>query len=105
MPASAPAKKRPAKRLEARTVTVALTGDHEGWEATVQADFKAKYWADIYSGDPDRFIPVLTKVVVEHNFPDEETGELAETIGDVELSGMSALIEGMTKAIGALPPR
>ena len=88
-----------------RTVTVKLTGDFEGWEATVQADFKAKYWADIYSADPDRFIPVLTKVVLEHNFPDDETGELAATIGDVELAAMTQLIEGMSKAIGALPPR
>lgn len=100
-----PAPKKPARRPEPRTVEVKLDGAFEGWEATVRADFKAKYWADLYSGEPDRFLPVLTAQTIEHNFPDQDTGELAETIGDVDLAGVTAMIEKLSKVIGALPPR
>jgi hypothetical protein len=98
-------KRKAAARPEQRTVKVILAAPYEGWEATARAGFKARHWADLSSSDPDRILPVLSAIILEHNFPDEETGELAETIGDVDLDGLLAFINGLTEELGKLPPR
>jgi len=90
---------------ETRTVKVRLEPPFEGWEAEVKANFKAKYWADLNNGDPDRILPALDRIVISHNFLDEETGEPAEKLEDVDLDALTALITRFGEEVAKLPPR
>lgn len=94
-----------AARPPGRTVDVKLSGDFEGWECTARADFKAGWLADLQSGDIGKIIDVLGKIIVSHNFPDEN-GQLAADVREVD--PYDGLIEAGTAifaAIGKLPNR
>lgn len=94
-----------ARGPEARTVHVKLDDPYAGWEATAKADFKAKHLAALESGKVERIIPVLDAIIIEHNFPDADTGERAASMGDVDVGGMAAAAGKIFDAIGKLPNR
>jgi hypothetical protein len=98
-------KRRPAKRPAARTVTVQLEGEFEGWEATARADFPARYLADFDSGKLERIIPALDAIVLDHNFPNSQD-EIAASMGDVDpYTALTAFADKVFDAIGKLPNR
>lgn len=98
--------KRTAKRPAPRTVEVTVTsGDFDGWSATAKADFRAGWLADLQSGKLDLILPVLDKIVIEHNFPNE-LDEPAATMADVDpYAGLLAVAEALFDKIGKLPNR
>lgn len=87
-------------------VTAAITtGDFAGWEATARADFPAGYLADLDSGELDRIIAVLEKIITDHNMPDA-TDEIAKTLRDVDpYDGLLEISQAIFDAIGKLPNR
>lgn len=101
-------RKRPvARRSPPRTVEILLNGGgpFDGWAATCRADFPSRWIRDLESGDIDRMMGAMDKIVLDHNFPDEE-GELAQTMADVDpWTGLVAVMGELTAAIGRLPPR
>jgi hypothetical protein len=89
----------------ARTVTVKLKAPFEEWVAECRADFPLRVFQDLNSGDIDRVLPALDRIVLEHNFPDE-TGELATALADVDPpDAVTLLVEGLSEEVGKLPPR
>lgn len=89
-----------------RTIPVKIAdGNYAGWECVAKADFKARRIADLTSGDFTRILDALNVIIVSHNFPDQDTGEHAEDLGEVDFRGLSAVIEQMTEALSSLPNR
>jgi hypothetical protein len=98
-------KKRAAARPATRTVTITLKAPFEGWEAICRADFPLRVMADLSSENLDRVGAALDRIVMDHNFPDG-ADELATSMLDVDpFEGVSALAEGLSEALGKLPPR
>jgi hypothetical protein len=89
----------------ARTVTVRLEAPFEGQGAVMRTNFKAKYWADLNSGDGDRVLPTLARILVSHTIIDTETGKLAATVGDFDLDVLNALLTAFGEELSKLPPR
>lgn len=101
-------KRRPAQtRRERRTVHVVVAeGDYAGWECTAYADFKARLYADMQSDDLGRILGVLDKVIISHNFPDEDDpGILAASMGDVDNEALKFMAGEVFDAISKLPNR
>jgi hypothetical protein len=96
---------QPVHDHETRSVTVRLGPPFEGQGAVMRSNFKAKYWADINSGDGDRVLPALEIIILEHTMIDVETGKVAETLGDLELDQLNALLRKFGEELQALPPR
>jgi hypothetical protein len=98
--------RRPAKRPEARIVSVSIeTGPFEGWAATARADFAAGLLADLTSGDIGRIMTVLDRIIVDHNFPNAND-ELAKTMAEVDpYAGLLEVGGAIFDAIGKLPNR
>lgn len=94
-----------ARGPEPRTVEVELDGDFAGWKCKARADWKAKEIAALESGKVDRILPVLDAIIIEHNFPDQGTGERAATMGDVDWNGLAKVAGQIFDAVSALPNR
>ena len=86
------------------TIVRVVEGDYAGWECEARVDFPARWVADLQSGDFGRVLDVMGKIVVWHNFPDED-GKLAKNIADVDFTGLKAVMQRLTEAIAALPNR
>jgi hypothetical protein len=101
-----PVRKRAAKKPAVRTVDVGIAeGDFEGWQATFKVDFPASYLEDLESKNAVKFLAVMDKLIVDHNFPDVE-GEVAATMRDVDpYTGLVRVSEAYLDALRALPPR
>jgi hypothetical protein len=101
-----PVKKRAAKKPPVRTVEVGVAeGDFEGWRATFKVDFPASYLEDLESKNALKFLAVMDKLIVDHNFPDAD-GEVAESMRDVDpYTGLVRVSEAYLDALRALPPR
>lgn len=99
-------KRRPAKRPDARTVSVTIEkGDFAGWGATARADFPAGLLADLVSNDIARIMRVLDQIITDHNFPNSED-EIAEMMADVDpYAGLLEVAGELFDAIGKLPNR
>lgn len=99
-------RRKPAKPPARRTMDVHLAEPFAGWEARCFADFPSKLLGDLQSGQVDRIIPALDRIVVDHNFPKgDDPDQLAESIGDVDYAGLGALAEAIQDALNQLPPR
>lgn len=104
------AKLRPVRNVaaapERRTVSVTLAAPFDGWECVAYASFKAKLSGELMSGDVDRIVGALDRIIVTHNFPDMDDPEaLAEGMGDVDVEALGAVVDAVFEAIGKLPPR
>jgi hypothetical protein len=54
----------------------------------------------------DRIIPVLDRIIIEHNFPDaEDPTEVAASMGDVDMHALGMVVDEIFGAIGKLPNR
>lgn len=99
------AKRRPAKRPAPRTVDVTLAGDFAGWSCVARADFPARYLTALESQEASAFLDVMDRIVISHNFPNEDD-ELAERMGDVDpFGGLVAAASEILDRIRTLPPR
>lgn len=97
--------RKAAKRPTPRTVTVVLSGDFEGWEATAKADFPAALIGDLQSGNVERIIGALDAIVIDHNLPNAED-EIAAKMMDVDpYTGLMEIASEVFDAIGKLPNR
>jgi hypothetical protein len=102
-----------APRREATVVRVELEGDFAGYwaEARSARDLPARLYGELASisgEDPSALVKlaaVLDKVVVTHNFPAVETGELAASMLDVAPDVLAALSEAWSKKAFAVDPR
>ena len=99
-------KRKPAKGVARRTATFGMPAPYDGWEATVYADFKAGTVADLTSGELDRVLRALDKVVISHNFPDADDDTIiAASFSDIDMDALNVVVDAMLDAIAKLPKR
>jgi hypothetical protein len=89
----------------ARTVDVVLDGEFEGWKATMKADgISARVFIELSSGNVERQMVALGKLVVSHDFQDGD-GNKVEDILDAPMEALGLAIGKWGEAVAALPPR
>jgi hypothetical protein len=88
-----------------RTVDVNLSAPFEGWTATMKAEgVPARVFIELQSGSVERALNALERLVVKHNFLDEN-GEPAKQVLDAPMDALSDAITKWSDAVAALPPR
>lgn len=88
-----------------RTVDVNLSAPFEGWTATMKAEgVPARVFIELQSGNVERALNALERLVVKHNFLDEN-GEPAKQVLDAPMDALSDAITKWSDAVAALPPR
>jgi hypothetical protein len=93
-----------------RTAEVVLDGDYEGWRAVVRTNHRFGVLLDMESGDTERVVAALAKIVLEWNFVDEEGEPLPQPadggIGQCDADALKRLMEqvgALFQAGGAVP--
>jgi hypothetical protein len=88
-----------------RTVDVNLSAPFDGWTATMKAEgVPARVFIELQSGSVERALNALERLVVKHNFLDEN-GEPAKNVLDAPMDALSDAITKWSDAVAALPPR
>lgn len=88
-----------------RTVEVRLATPFDGWEATMKAEgVPARILIDLQSGDAERAMRAVERLIVKHNFLTDD-GEPAKTIIDAPMDALTQTVEKWSEAVAALPPR
>ena len=88
-----------------RTVDVNLSAPFDGWTATMKAEgVPARVFIELQSGSVERALTALERLVVKHNFLDEN-GEPATNVLDAPMDALSDAITKWSDAVAALPPR
>ena len=88
-----------------RTVEVNLPAPFDGWTATMRAEgVPARVFIELQSGNVERSMKAVDRLVVNHNFLDE-TGEPAATVLDAPMDALTDAIGKWSDAVAALPPR
>lgn len=88
-----------------RTIRIDLQEPYAGFYVIARADFPARVLSDLQSGDFDRAIDAFSRIVIEHNFTDEN-GERVEHLADADpFSMVSTAMEKWGTELGKLPPR
>jgi len=88
-----------------RTVDIALSAPFDGWIATMKAEgVPARIFIELQSGSVERALNALERLVVKHNFLDEN-GEPAKQVLDAPMDALSDAITKWSDAVAALPPR
>lgn len=101
------AKRTPAKLPAQRpTLTVHLNSGstYDGWEATFWTDFPARLFDQLASDDLQVVLTAVESIVADHNMPDSQ-GALAESIRDVPIAGLLAVLTEFGQQFGKLPNR
>ena len=90
---------------EFRTVEVTLAAPFEGWTATMKAEgVPARVFIELQSGNVERAMNALKRLVVSHNFLNED-GAPAEDVLDAPMDAITDAITKWSDAVAALPPR
>lgn len=88
-----------------RTVEVSLGAPFDGWKATMKAEgVPARVFIDLQSGNVERAMHAVERLIVEHNFL-TETGEEAESVLDAPMDALTEVIGKWSEAVAALPSR
>jgi hypothetical protein len=88
-----------------RTIEVSGLGEFADWWCRARVDFRTGWLADLSSGNVERIVAALGRIILEHNFP-AESGEIAETLDDVDpYDGLMHVAGELADALGKLPPR
>jgi len=88
-----------------RTVEVTLAAPFEGWTATMRAEgVPARVFIELQSGNVERAMKAVERLIVSHNFLDE-SGEPAASVLDAPMDALSEAISRWSDAVAALPPR
>ena len=94
-----------ASKPDFRTVEVTLGAPFDGWKATMKAEgVPARVFIDLQSGNVERAMHAVEKLVVAHNFL-TDTGESADSVLDAPMDALTATITKWSDAVAALPPR
>jgi len=94
-----------ATKPDFRTVDVVLGAPFDGWKATMKAEgVPARVFIDLQSGNVERAMYAVERLIVDHNFL-TETGEEAESVLDAPMDALTEVISKWSEAVAALPPR
>ena len=88
-----------------RTVEVTLAAPFDGWNATMRAEgVPARVMIDLQSGSVERALNAMERLIVKHNFLNED-GEPAASVLDAPMDALTQAVERWSEAVAALPPR
>ena len=88
-----------------RTVDVTLDAPFDGWTATMRAEgVPARVFIELQSGDVERSMKAVERLVIKHNFLNED-GEPAASVLDAPMDALSGAVTKWSDAVAALPPR
>jgi hypothetical protein len=88
---------------ETKTIEIKLGEPHAGVVATMKArGISARIFIELSSGDVERQMEALARLVVSHNLKDEE-GKPLEDILEADLDILSALIGRWGEEVAGLP--
>jgi hypothetical protein len=88
-----------------RTVEITLSAPFDGWTATMKAEgVPARVFIELQSGNAERALKALERLIVKHNFLTED-GEPATEVLDAPMDALSDAITKWSDAVAALPPR
>lgn len=88
-----------------RSVEVELADPFKGWKAKMRAEgISARIFIDLQSGNAERSMKALERLIVSHNFLDE-AGEPADSVLDAPMDALTEAITKWSDAVAALPPR
>ena len=88
-----------------RTVVVTLAAPYDGWTATMKADgVPARVFIDLQSGNVERAMNAVEKLVTNHNFL-TDAGEPAASVLDAPMDALTQTVSKWSDAVAALPPR
>ena len=92
-------------KVQARTVLISLSAPYDGWTATMKADgIPARIFIELQSGNIERSLGAMEKLVVSHNFLDSD-GNAAPSVLDAPMDALSDAVAKWSEAVAALPPR
>jgi hypothetical protein len=95
------------RKLPVKTAIVKLTDEFEGWEFTARTNPPIKVFTNVTSGELDRIIRGLSKIILSWNFVNEEGASVADvtedTIGDLPLDLLTAVANGYVGELNKLP--
>jgi hypothetical protein len=96
------------RKLPIKTNELKLTGEWEGWDCTVRTNPPISVFADIASGDFDRIVRGIAKIITKWNFVDEN-GELfgpptLDTVNELPVELITAVANGYVGELTKLPP-
>lgn len=87
---------------ETKTIEIKLGEPHEGVVATMRSrGISARIYIELSSGDVERQMEALARLVVSHNLKDDE-GKPLEDILDADLEILSALIARWGEEVAGL---
>lgn len=96
--------RRAARRASSEPVVVTVAdGPFAGWSATVRTDFPASTLALLEGETIVGILEALDAIVIEHNYPNAKTGELAESIAEVDWRALKVVAPLIMKAIADVP--
>jgi len=88
-----------------RTVDITLSAPFDGWTATMKAEgVPARVFIELQSGDAVRAMGALERLIVKHNFLNDE-GEQAASVLDAPMDALTDAVTKWSEAVTALPPR
>lgn len=91
-------------RPEFKTIEVVLTEPFEGWRAKMRVGgVPARVMIDLQSGEVERALTAVDRLIIEHNFLDEN-GEPAKSVLDAPMDALTQSIEKWSGAVSSLPP-
>ena len=96
------------RKLPIKTTELKLTGEWEGWDCTVRTNPPVSVFADIASGDFDRIVSGIAKIIRKWNFVDEEGIAFAEpslaTVGELPIELITVVANSYVSELTKLPP-
>jgi len=94
--------------MPVKTKDMALDGDYEGWNFTARTNPPIAAFGHIASGDFDRIVLGLSRIIRVWNFVDEEGEPLLppsqETIGELPLDLLTGIANKYVAELSTLPP-
>ena len=92
-------------KVSSRTVDISLSSPFDGWTATMKADgIPARVFIELQSGDVERSLEAVARLIVKHNFLDDE-GVAAKSVLDAPMDALTETIQKWSEAVATLPPR
>lgn len=98
----------PARKMPIKVRTIHLHGEYEGWWFEARTNPKLSAFSDVASGDFDRMVGGLSKIIRRWNFVDEEGLPLPQPndggTGDLSLDLLNFVSSAYVEELGKLPP-
>lgn len=88
-----------------RTIRIDLQEPYAGFYVIARADFPARVLSDLQSGNFDKAIDAFSRIIVEHNFTDEESKPVDHLADADPFSMVTFAMEKWGEELGKLPPR